>query len=60
MKMQTFDSRTGRLHGEIDIPDDIVEAAARVASWMKTNNCTQLCSLQLAGQRDQEVGRIIG
>ena len=38
-------NRYGRHAGNIMIPDDMIEAAQRVASWMMQNNVRELCGL---------------
>lgn len=48
MRIQIFDSATNKVAGEVDVPDEIVEAACKVERWMQQNGCQQLCGLKVA------------
>ncbi len=48
-KLTMFDRRTGNCVGECEIPDDVIEAAAKVETWMRTNSAESLHGLRLDG-----------
>ncbi len=47
MKVLLFDSTTNTTTGEIEVPDDVIEAARKVERWMTLNVCTELCGLKI-------------
>lgn len=46
-KLPVFDTESGRPLGEVEIPDDVIEAAAKVEAYLKT----QPSSMTLHGVR---------
>ena len=47
-KHQVFDTETNEPVGELEIPDDVMEAAAKVEAWMKRHDAMVLHGLKLA------------
>lgn len=48
MKILVFNSETNLPVGEVEVPQDVLEAAARVEQWMKAHRCIALHGLTLA------------
>lgn len=48
MKMPIFDKDSGEKIGNMEIPDEIVEAAAKLSAWLQTKDPSmELYGLQL-------------
>jgi len=45
---QMFDTKTNRPAGTMEIPDDVLRAAALVEAWMRAHGATELHGLRLA------------
>lgn len=51
MKISIVDEKTGKL-SSIDVPDEIVTAAALVEHWMAMHDCNELVGLRRIGMRE--------
>lgn len=47
VRIMLFDEHTGRPAGEIEIPQEIIDAARRVETWMREHQCKRLHGLHL-------------
>ena len=53
MKMPVQDVESGEIISTLEIPDDVVEAAAKVEAWLKSMPATmQLHGVRLATEHD--------
>lgn len=48
MDIQLFDSETGKPAGSVEVPDDVLKAAALVEAWLREHNCIALHGVMLA------------
>jgi hypothetical protein len=47
-KQQIFDTETNKPLGTLDIPDEVLLAAAKVYDWMRSHRAIELHGLRLA------------
>lgn len=48
MEIEVFDAKTSMPAGKVEIPDDVLEAAAKVYAWLRQHNAIKLHGLCLA------------
>lgn len=60
MRIQLCDRATGASAGEVEIPDDVLEAARKVYNWMQDNNMINLCGLHCSAVRIDKSSVTVG
>lgn len=48
MEIEVFDTETNLPSGKMEIPEDVLEAAAKVYAWLRQHNAIKLHGLCLA------------